>query len=457
MSPKLQDTTPEPASFNLIRWFSLSALLVIMLISAVTSYLLSAFLEEHLLRRDAVVMQDFVERIARHHDPHGYFAYSYSPEGETLNDFFNDIAHMPDVARINAYATDGTIVWSSDVAMIGKKFAANHELSEALQGQLVYEKGRLNKAGKQEHETFSKQIDWFVENYIPIRGTHSSEIEGVVEIYRLPVALSHSISEGRRLVWLTISGGGMLLFLSLFWVVRQGHHLIRTQQNSLLTQARLATIGEMASSVAHSIRNPIASIRSSAELSLDGLENPEVSESLEDIIAEVDRFDGWIRELLTFTSEAGDPDATANICEVVAQSLKSFDAHAARRGVKVHNRLTDELPATHGEPTLLVQVLNSLIANSLDAMPHGGELVVDAVAGEHCVRLSVSDTGFGIPPDRLQGLFDPLVTHKNGGLGIGLALAKQIISRYSGRIDISSAPGSGTTVAIELPASREMS
>lgn len=100
---------------------------------------------------------------------------------------------------------------------------------------------------------------------------------------------------------------------------------------------------------------------------------------------------------------------------------------------------------------MLIQVMNSLIANSLDAMPHGGTLTIDAVPGDTSVRLSLADTGFGIPAERLEGLFDPLVTHKNGGLGIGLALARQIVQRYGGQIDISSAPGSGTTVAIELP------
>lgn len=124
--------------------------------------------------------------------------------------------------------------------------------------------------------------------------------------------------------------------------------------------------------------------------------------------------------------------------------------------MEIANNLPAKLPLVRGEPSLLVQVINSLVANSLDAMPHGGQLVADAVSGESSVRFSLSDTGFGIPSDRLEGLFDPLVTHKNGGLGIGLALARQIVHRYGGQIDISSAPGSGTTVAIELPTGEAM-
>ena len=437
--------------FNLINWFSLFGLLVILFTSVITSYVLASFLEEHLLRRDAVVMKDFVERIAQHHDPRGYFASSYSLAGEDLNDFFEDVAHMPDVARINAFSPDGTVVWSSDSAMIGKKFPANDELAEALTGELVYEKGSLEHPAKPEHLPFATRINWFVENYIPIKDRDTGQIVGVVEIYRIPVALSKSISSGRQLVWLSIAAGGLFLFVSLFGVVRRGQHLIDSQQNTLMHQTRLATIGEMASSVAHSIRNPIASIRSSAELALDESQQPTISESLEDIISEVDRFDGWIRELLTFTSEAGDPHATARLGDVVRAGLASIAPRATRLGIAIENHVSDSLPRTRGDPSLLAQVFNSLLANALDAMPHGGKLVVDAVNGNDSVRMTLSDTGFGIPAERLDGLFDPLVTHKNGGLGIGLALARQIVQRYGGAIDISSAVGSGTTVAIELP------
>ena len=89
-------------SFSLLGSFSVLGLVSIAIVSAATSYVLSNFLEEHLLRRDAVVMQEFVGRIAQHHDPRGYFTGSYSVAEEALNDFFEDISHMPDVARINA-------------------------------------------------------------------------------------------------------------------------------------------------------------------------------------------------------------------------------------------------------------------------------------------------------------------------------------------------------------------
>ena len=268
--PRSQPTRQAPSDeishndFNLLTSFSLLGLLSIAIICVVTSILLSRFLEEHLLRRDAVVMQEFIGRIAQHHDPYAYFSKAYSPEGEALNNFFNDIVHMPDVARINAYSRSGAIVWSSDKTLVGRKFGPNHELEAALDGKLVYEKGEISKTEKAEHIRFNRNLDWFVENYIPIGDPSAGQIVGVVEIYRIPMALAQSISDGRKLVWSSISLGGVFLYLTLFWIVRRAHRLIHAQQQTLLDQTRLATIGEMASSVAHSIRNPIASIRSSA-------------------------------------------------------------------------------------------------------------------------------------------------------------------------------------------------
>ncbi len=458
--PRSQPTRQAPSDeishndFNLLTSFSLLGLLSIAIICVVTSILLSRFLEEHLLRRDAVVMQEFIGRIAQHHDPYAYFSKAYSPEGEALNNFFNDIVHMPDVARINAYSRSGAIVWSSDKTLVGRKFGPNHELEAALDGKLVYEKGEISKTEKAEHIRFNRNLDWFVENYIPIGDPSAGQIVGVVEIYRIPMALAQSISDGRKLVWSSISLGGVFLYLTLFWIVRRAHRLIHAQQQTLLDQTRLATIGEMASSVAHSIRNPIASIRSSAELALEEEPAAETADSLEDIIGEVDRFDGWIRELLAFANERGDPNASAVPAEVINDSVSAMQTRAKRQNVAIVTKVQNDLPAVVGEPRLLVQVLNSLIANGLDAMPQGGKLSIDVERDVNVVKFIINDNGFGIPADKLDDLFEPLVSHKRGGLGIGLALARQIVERYRGKICITSEQGLGTTVTIELPFGR---
>ena len=104
-----------------------------------------------------------------------------------------------------------------------------------------------------------------------------------------------------------------------------------------------------------------------------------------------------------------------------------------------------------GDPQLLVQVLNSLIANALEAMPDGGRLRIGGERREDRFTLHLSDTGAGISPDRLAEVFTPFITHKPQGLGVGLALARRIAQRYGGQLDLRSQPGKGTTASLQLP------
>lgn len=436
--------------FNLIRWFSFFGVIVIVFISITTSYILSEFLEKHLLTRDAIIMEEFMVRIAQHHNPGSYFSANSSPKESSLNDFFNDISHMPDVVRINAFDTKATIVWSSDKQLIGKSFPTNHELIESLNGEMVFEKGKLSQSRKDEHQAFREEVDWFVENYIPIKDKSSDLVVGVIEIYRIPRALSQSISQGRKLVWISISSGGVVLFFSLFGVIRKGQFLIEDQHDRLIKQTRLATTGELVSSVAHNIRNPIASIRSSAELAMEDDCNAHVSESLKDIMLEVDRLDSWLIELLTFTNKTGNPEASASLTEVIASSLDNFRERAERNVIELINQVPSSLPRIQGESELLAQVINSLLANSFDAMPNGGSIILAASLSKGRVIFLIEDNGYGIPPERMQGLFEPLVSHKSGGLGIGLALARQIIHRYKGNIFIKNSTAEGTIICIEF-------
>ncbi len=451
MKFKSTDTEPIAGRFSLIGMFSLQGLIYIGLVSVVTSWLLASFLEKHLLERDATVIQQFVERIAQHHDPRSYFSNSGKPADAGLNEFFADIVHMPDVARINAYDRDHVLFWSSDRRLQGKIFKGNTELEQALAGELVIKKGEVSKTEKSEHLAFTRNVDWFVENYIPIRDSETQNILGVVEIYRVPHALNESIRQGSQLVWTSVVTGGVILYLSLFWIIRRAQRLIESQERTLIKQERLSTVGEMAWSVAHSIRNPIASMRSSAELALDSANTPEISNSLHEIIGEADRFDGWIRELLTFAGEPGDAGAIAIVAQVIEQAERDNSQRAARQKVEIETRGRENLPDVRGEQRLLVQVLDSLIANALDAMPQGGRLVIDAASAGTAVRIVIADSGFGIPADKIDNLLDPLVGHTQGGQGIGLALVRQIVHHYAGSINLRSEPGQGTTVTIELP------
>ena len=102
----------------------------------------------------------------------------------------------------------------------------------------------------------------FVELYIPLRETSTGPVIGVVELYRIPFALARAIDAGTVLTWMISLGIGLFLYGVLFWIVRRADRLIRSQQERLIESETLGALGEMASAVAHGIRNPLASIRS---------------------------------------------------------------------------------------------------------------------------------------------------------------------------------------------------
>jgi two-component system sensor histidine kinase HydH len=442
------------ARFSLIRWFSLLSLFCISAISITTSMLLSRFLTERMLERDAVVTMQFVQSISQVEEAAAYFL-GRRPvrEGHQLEEFFTHIAGMPDVLRANAYASDGTIVWSSNPQLVGRRFAVNDELQGALNGELQIKSGVAGREvkPKPEHMLLGTSLR-FVENYIPVREPVSREVIGVVEVYREPSALFDAIRAGTLLIWASAVAGGLLLFASLFWMIRRADWIIRKQQERLLEAETLALVGEMAGAVAHGIRNPLASIRSSAELMLED-NSPAAKDSGRDIVDAVDRLEQWVRDLLTYAQPESEPMEEVRLEHLIPESLEVFHKEMERRGVKLTLILPEKLPAVLGDAALLKQAFISLLANALEAMPNGGALSLETkvLADAEKVQVVMHDSGVGIPSEQMDKVFLPFHTTKQKGLGVGLPLVKRVVGRCGGSVTIESEPGCGTSVVLQIP------
>ena len=163
-----------------------------------------------------------------------------------------------------------------------------------------------------------------------------------------------------------------------------------------------------------------------------------------------------MRDLLTYSQPDREAVEPVDLVAVIRKSVEDFARETGRRGIEVAVDLPPSLPRVQASEALLGQVLNSLLANALDAMPQSGRLRVRAeVEGRaRRVLLSVEDTGVGIPTHELGKVFVPFHTTKPRGLGVGLALAKRIITRFGGEIAIHSREGHGTTVSLHLLATR---
>ena len=450
------DPKPRPP-FRLLRQFAILSLLCILVISAGSAVLLSRFLTDALLEREAAVGMEFVASIVSAERAWPYFLRQQdgSPDPELqafFDSFFDRLARLSGVVRANVYGDGRQIIWSSTKPLLGRRFDPNPELERAFSGSLEMELGRVGTTGKAEHVLFSAQQQGtrFLETYIPVWDSERRSVIGVVEIYRLPTALFAAIDRGDRLVWGCAAAGALLLYSTLFWIVRRGSLVIREQQRQLVETETLAALGEMASAVAHGIRNPLASIRSCAEVALeDDLATARAAAA--DIIDESDRLDRWIRELLLLALGDGAPPEPLAVAAVLRHCLDGYAPALQRRHIALSLTIEDNLPLVWGQAASLGHAINNLVANALEAMPSGGTLCAsacfDQVRREVVLRLVDSGGGMALPPGSGQGR---LVTTKPKGLGLGLALSQRILARHGGSLALASRVGWGAAATIRL-------
>ncbi len=442
-------------SFNLIRWFSLLSFFSIALITAASSVLLSRFLTQNILERDAIVSMEFVQSNLESVKAAAYF--ESKPKGKLktiLERFFERIATMPEVVRTNVYNREGLILWSNDARFIGHAFNPNRHLGIALTGELSISSGISGRPGKGEH-IFDEEVAFFSEVYIPIWNDSHDEIVGAIEVYKAPLTLFHAIERGNRLIWISEVLGGVFLFASLFWIVRRAALLIQDQQARLVGAETMATIGEMSSVVAHGIRNPLASIRSSAEMALDENQLITFKRSASDIIGQADRLEDWIRELLTYSRPTQNKLTLAKIDEMIRAALTSLNHEIEKYEIQVALDL-EATPRMYVDEPLLTHALINLMSNAIDAMPNGGFLNIQnrRIKKSSQMEITIKDTGSGIAADKMDKVLKPFFTIKPKGLGVGLSLTQRIVERHRGTMHLSSQEGKGTTVTLQIPISR---
>lgn len=436
--------------FRLSRWFAVLGLVSITLLSMAAAFSLTRFLTDRMLRQEAVLTMEFIHSLVLAENAAAYFRAGKTGVPEIASTF-NHVGKMPDVIRASAHSLDRRVIWSSDKVIVGRQFRDNPELDRALAGELVVHEDfeEHPHGGKSEHASLDSNVGYFVEIYFPVRDS-AGQVVGAVELYKSPLALFDAIQSGKRAIWGGAVLGGLFLYLALFWLVRRADRLIQHQQEQLVQSETLAAVGEMGTAVAHGIRNPLASIRSSAELTLDTADDLG-REAAADIIAEVDRLEGWVRELLGYARPVEGSGGEVDVAALVRDQLAGFEREAVRRHINLKLDRLDAPGAARGDSVLLAQVLASLIANAFEAMSQtGGNIVLGAARHEKRVTLWVDDDGPGMTPEQLSRVFKPFFTTKPKGLGVGLPLARRIVQRFGGEIGVTSQPGRGTRVELVL-------
>lgn len=213
--------------------------------------------------------------------------------------------------------------------------------------------------------------------------------------------------------------------------------MISAMQEERVERERLAAVGEMVRRLAHNLRNPLAGIRSLAELSkADMPPDSPAQENQDRIVNTVDRFERWLSELLSATSPLRVSPGLAPVAPWIEAILEPLRPMGASRGVKVHLETSNAPPRAAYDARHLEQAVVAVVTNAIQASPRGGEVRVQARGCEDGVswEIRVSDTGPGVPQDLGDKVFRPYFTTKRDGTGIGLAVAKQVVEQHGGRI-----------------------
>ncbi len=233
---------------------------------------------------------------------------------------------------------------------------------------------------------------------------------------------------------------------------------VRATSQQLWQAAKLATLGELAASVAHELNNPLAiiSLRVESLLSQTPAGDPK-RRSLEIVEQEVERMGNLVANLLQFSRRGQHQISTVDLREELTKTLELVHYHLRNRRIEVVQEIASRLPMIHADRQQLRQVFLNLLTNASDAMPNGGTLTLRAGPGEldggrPAVIIEFADTGVGIPQEHLSRVTEPFFTTKEEGkgTGLGLAICRRVIQEHRGTMYIASEVGKGTTVRLAL-------
>ncbi len=255
----------------------------------------------------------------------------------------------------------------------------------------------------------------------------------------------------KKILGLTISKmrdakGSDIGFIGIFQDLTE----LKRMAEEIKQKEKWAAIGELSANIAHEIRNPLASLKSSVEMLRESAVTAEKKEKLMSIaISEMDRLNHIIVDFLTYSRPS---KLDIRNCDLSSILDKTLALVKSRGSDNITIRKSYPVPfGIKADPLKLEQVFLNLGVNALEAMPGGGSLDVGASMRKDSVEITFRDSGVGIPSGDMEKVFYPFFTTKAEGTGLGLSIVYRIIEDHRGRISVASTPGSGTTFSISIP------
>lgn len=224
---------------------------------------------------------------------------------------------------------------------------------------------------------------------------------------------------------------------------------LKEAQAQLIKAEKMAALGEVAGSVGHELRNPLAVISNSVYLLKTALTKSDatVREYLQMIETETHNASQIINDLLDYSRIQPTVKELVDLPDLISNLLAKYPVPGS---VKVENAISGDLPAVKANPQQVEQIFRNLISNAVEAMPDGGKLGLKSVIKKNQLSIAVSDSGVGIPQKNIRKIFEPLFTTKPRGIGLGLAITRKLADLNNIGIRVKSKVGQGTTFTLDF-------
>lgn len=239
-------------------------------------------------------------------------------------------------------------------------------------------------------------------------------------------------------------------------------------QGQLERAEKMASLGQLASAIAHEVKNPLAGMSGAMQILAEDyrMDDPK-REVIEEMLRQIRRLDKTVKDLLSYARPVSPDGIPCNASDLVEKALFFIRQQDREPKVSIVTDYAQDLPQIHADPQQIQQVFLNIALNAVQAMPEGGTLTVKSraisyrppiIGGkpltasvDEFVEVAISDTGIGIPSEDLKKVFQPFLTTKAQGTGLGLAIASRIIEQHGGQLRVESEVGKGSTFWITLP------